>query len=101
MLRTGAPWRDLPKQYSPYQTCHRRFQQWSEVGLVESALDACFVSATPAIIVGSQAIVSSQNKRSLVNTHSGGSGELLVVEFTSANTDDRCRVARLTHSLFG
>jgi transposase len=28
VLRTGAPWHDLPERYPPYQTCHRRFQQW-------------------------------------------------------------------------
>ena len=28
ILRTGAPWRDLPSRYPPYQTCHRRFQRW-------------------------------------------------------------------------
>ncbi len=28
ILRTGAPWKDLPPRYPPYQTCHRRFQQW-------------------------------------------------------------------------
>ena len=27
VLRTGAPWHDLPRRYPPYQTCHRRFQQ--------------------------------------------------------------------------
>ena len=26
VLRTGAPWADLPRRYPPYQTCHRRFQ---------------------------------------------------------------------------
>ena len=25
ILRTGAPWKDLPDRYPPYQTCHRRF----------------------------------------------------------------------------
>ena len=29
VMRTEAPWRDMPKAYPPYQTCHRRFQQWS------------------------------------------------------------------------
>jgi transposase len=24
VLRTGAPWHDLPDRYPPYQTCHRR-----------------------------------------------------------------------------
>ena len=28
VLRTGAPWADLPERYPPYQTCHRRFQGW-------------------------------------------------------------------------
>ncbi len=28
VLRTGAPWKDLPQRYPPYQTCHRRFQHW-------------------------------------------------------------------------
>jgi transposase len=23
VLRTGAPWHDLPSRYPPYQTCHR------------------------------------------------------------------------------
>jgi putative transposase of IS4/5 family DUF4096 len=28
VLGTGAQWRELPKKYTPYQTCYRRFQQW-------------------------------------------------------------------------
>ena len=32
VLRTGAPWHDLPDRYPPYQTCHRRFQQWQRDG---------------------------------------------------------------------
>ena len=28
VLGTGAQWRELPRQYPSYQTCHRRFQQW-------------------------------------------------------------------------
>lgn len=27
VLRTGAPWADLPDRYPSFQTCHRRFQQ--------------------------------------------------------------------------
>jgi len=33
ILRTGAPWKDLPQRYPPYQTCHRRFQQWTRQGV--------------------------------------------------------------------
>ena len=27
-LRTGSPWRDLPKRYGPWQTCYDRFARW-------------------------------------------------------------------------
>ena len=38
ILRTGAPWLDLPERYPPYQTCHRRFQSWVRVGVMEVIL---------------------------------------------------------------
>src|SRR6202790_1423035 len=37
-LRRGAPWNDLPARYPPYQTCHRRFQQWQRSGLLTQLL---------------------------------------------------------------
>ena len=40
ILRTGAPWKDLPDRYPSYQTCHRRFQQWVREGALESVLQA-------------------------------------------------------------
>ena len=38
VLRTGAPWKDLPDRYPPYQTCHRRFQQWQRSGVLMDVL---------------------------------------------------------------
>ncbi len=38
ILRTGAPWHDLPARYPPYQTCHRRFRQWQRSGLLTKLL---------------------------------------------------------------
>src|SRR3974390_2770201 len=38
ILRTGAPWQDLPSRYGPYQTAHRRFQQWREAGVLDGVL---------------------------------------------------------------
>ena len=38
VCRTGAPWKDLPDRYPPYQTCHRRFQEWVKVLLWEQIL---------------------------------------------------------------
>jgi transposase len=38
-LRTGAPWRDLPKGYGPWQTVHRRFTSWRKTGLLDRMLE--------------------------------------------------------------
>jgi transposase len=40
VLRTGAPWHDLPERYPPYQTCHRRFQTWVHDSTLEGILKA-------------------------------------------------------------
>jgi transposase len=40
ILRTGAPWHDLPNRYPPYQTCQRRFQQWQRDGTLTQLLHA-------------------------------------------------------------
>jgi transposase len=40
IVKTGARWRDLPKDYPPYQTCHRRFQQWVEEGVFDEVIEA-------------------------------------------------------------
>src|SRR5579859_1107745 len=40
VLRTGAPWCDLPERYHSYQTCHRRFQQWVQSGIMRGVLEA-------------------------------------------------------------
>jgi transposase len=61
IMRTGAPWADLPPRYGAYQTCHRYFQQWVENWVFDSILRAlaedlrrrgkidlseCFIDAT-------------------------------------------------------
>ena len=32
MLRTGAPWRDLPSDFGPWKTVFNRFDRWSKSG---------------------------------------------------------------------
>jgi transposase len=43
ILRTGAQWNDLPRRYPPYQTCHRRYQQWAADGVMTRMLEALAV----------------------------------------------------------
>ncbi len=40
ILRSGARWYDLPPRFPPYQTCHRRFQQWVRDGTLRLMLEA-------------------------------------------------------------
>ena len=43
VLRSGAPWRDLPKSYGPPTTCYNRFVRWRRAGVwakLRSALPA-------------------------------------------------------------
>ena len=33
VLRSGAPWRDLPVSYGPRTTCYNRFVRWRQAGV--------------------------------------------------------------------
>ena len=39
ILRTGAPWRDLPERYGPWQTVASRFYRWQKDRLWQSVLE--------------------------------------------------------------
>jgi transposase len=38
ILKTGAPWRDLPLEFGPWKTVYERFRLWSRNGLWDKAL---------------------------------------------------------------
>lgn len=40
VLRSGAPWRDLPERYGPYTTCYNRFVRWRKAGVWDRLMDA-------------------------------------------------------------
>ena len=39
ILRTGAPWRDLPQSYGDWKNTHRRFCRWRDSGVWEALLE--------------------------------------------------------------
>jgi transposase len=39
VLRSGAPWADVPERYPSYQTCHRRFRQWVRSEIMKAVLE--------------------------------------------------------------
>jgi transposase len=40
VLRTGAPWRDLPERYGPYTSAYNRFNRWRKAGIWDRLMDA-------------------------------------------------------------
>ncbi len=40
VLRSGAPWRDLPEHYGPSTTCCNRFVRWRKAGVWDPMMDA-------------------------------------------------------------
>jgi transposase len=40
ILRSGAPWRDLPERYGPYTTSYNRFNRWRKAGVWDRIMDA-------------------------------------------------------------
>lgn len=55
IVRSGAPWRDLPERYGPWKSVYSRFRKWIEDGILdnifrilslEAELDELFLDAT-------------------------------------------------------
>ena len=40
ILATGAPWRDLPERFGPFQSVHRYFSQWRKGGVFAKVIEA-------------------------------------------------------------
>lgn len=40
VLRTGAPWRDLPERYGNWHTIYSRFRRWREAGIWDRVFEA-------------------------------------------------------------
>lgn len=38
ILRTGAPWRDLPECYGPWTTVYFRFRAWERSGVIDQMM---------------------------------------------------------------
>ena len=39
VLRSGAPWRDMPGRYGPWQTVYDRFNRWRRDGTMKRVAD--------------------------------------------------------------
>lgn len=39
ILRTGAPWRDLPRHFGPWKSVYTRFRRWTQQGIWAQVLE--------------------------------------------------------------
>jgi transposase len=49
VLRSGAPWRDLPDCYGPSTTCYNRFVRWRRAGVWGRIMDALAAAHDAAV----------------------------------------------------
>jgi transposase len=49
VLRSGAPWRDLPETFGPYTTCYNRFVRWGRAGVWDQIMDALAATHDAAV----------------------------------------------------
>lgn len=43
ILKTGAPWRDLPERFGPWQTVYDHFRNWRKGGIYDGILEALHI----------------------------------------------------------
>jgi transposase len=47
-LSTGAPWRDLPERFGPWQTVYHHFAKWRKSGVIAAMLESLQVKLDKA-----------------------------------------------------
>jgi len=65
VLRSGAPWRDLPNHFGPYTTCYNRFVRWRRAGVWGRIIDALAVAHDAAVQMIDTSIVRVHQHTSL------------------------------------
>jgi transposase len=80
VLRSGAPWRDLPVNFGPYTTCYNRFVRWRRAGVwakIMSALAGAHDAAvqmidTSIVRVHQHGACITRNRRQSMGRSRGG-----------------------------
>lgn len=89
MLKTGARWRDCPREYGPYTTIYNRFNRWSRQGVWEDVFYA---------LTGSSGVIGAASADSThIKAHrsaAGGKGGPLPTRSADRAADGRPRFTR-------
>ena len=69
VLRSGAPWRDLPVNFGPYTTCYNRFARWRRAGVWAKLMSALAEAHDAAV----QMIDTSSDRGAIETSRSASS----------------------------
>jgi transposase len=75
VLRSGAPWRDLPEAFGPFTTCYNRFVRWRRAGVwgrIIEALAAVQMIDTTIVRVHQHGACVTRNQRQSMGRSRGG-----------------------------
>jgi len=64
ILRTGAPWCDLPERYGPYTTVYNRYNRWGERGVWKGIFAALAEEVEDSLIFIDASIVKAHRAAS-------------------------------------
>ncbi len=67
ILRSGAPWRDLPDDFGPYTTCYNRFVRWRRAGVWRRIMDALATAHDASVQMIDTSIIRVHQKGALAN----------------------------------
>ncbi|VAX05951.1 hypothetical protein MNBD_ALPHA03-493 [hydrothermal vent metagenome] len=59
ILRTSAPWADLPGRYGPYKTAYNRYNRWAKRGIWGEMFEALAASCKDSLIFIDSTIVKA------------------------------------------
>jgi len=87
ILRTGAPWRDLPGRYGPHTTVYNRYARWAKRGVWRDIFEALANDCKDALIFVDSSIVKAHraaagSKGGNWRKASGAPAEVAAVRFT-------------------
>ena len=60
ILRTGAPWRDLPERYGPRTTVYNRYSRWGQRGIWKGIFDALAKERKDSLIFIDSSIIKAR-----------------------------------------
>src|SRR5258706_10035729 len=80
VLRSGAPWRDLPHEFGPYTTCYNRFVRWRRAGVWGRIMNALTIAHDASVQMIDTSIVRvhqhgaciTRNRRQSMGRSRGG-----------------------------